>query len=188
MKKNWTFWMVALALLIFASGIFIGLNCECRGGALAQYYYDKAYLPALLVQIDSARASIDVELYNINNFPQTIAALKAASQRGVCVRILADNQGANDPDNKNGTGLPENILEKAGICVRWEDSSRIMHRKLCIIDQSVICCGSHNWTRNGFENNAEISNIFFDSALATELLKEYEIDWAQAQEEYGIQK
>lgn len=184
MNKSQKIFCAVCVFIAIVSLLFVWSRCLQAGDYQARTYFDKKYLPALLGQISSARQSIDVEMYNINNYPKTIKALEQASKRGVCVRILADNQGANDPKNENGTGLPEKELEDAGICVRWENSSRTMHRKLCIIDNRVICLGSHNWTRNGFENNAEVSIILEDSVKASELGMQFEADWTVAREVY----
>lgn len=107
----------------------------------------------LLDVLDHARHQILVQAFLLTS-RDIAAALIAAHQRGIDVRVLADaKQHAENPLSQ----LPS--LARAGIPVWLEDRYRNAHNKVMIIDAGspapVVLTGSYNFTRSAQRLNAE---------------------------------
>jgi len=114
------------------------------------------YLLGLVV---SAKATIDAAVYDIDN--QTITdALIAANKRGVKVRIMTDTDNMTDKDNP---ALPRKQivdLKNAGIEVKEDHRSGIMHQKFLIVDNKTVWTGSMNLTSNAmYRDNNNVLKI-----------------------------
>lgn len=104
---------------------------------------------------DKAKRNIDIVVYDWRWYPdqpahavqQFNSALVRAHQRGVVVRAVI-----NSPEL-----LP--LLTKAGIRARCTRDKRTLHAKLIIVDGEKLVIGSHNFTRNAFGSNVEVSII-----------------------------
>lgn len=113
--------------------------------------YPKRVIPLL----DSAKKNIDIVVYDWRWYPnqpghvvqQFNAALVRAAQRGVFVRAIV-----NAP-----LLLP--VLTSVGIRARQVSDKRTIHAKMVIIDDELLIIGSHNFTRNAFGSNVEVSAI-----------------------------
>jgi phosphatidylserine/phosphatidylglycerophosphate/cardiolipin synthase-like enzyme len=153
-----------------------------------QPYFDKCALTPIVKLLDSATKTIDVQMFGFTNYEPIISTIKRASQKGVIIRLYVDNQDSNNPEkrNKKGeiTGLPEKELEDLGIKIKWETTSRYMHRKIAIIDQQSFSIGSTNWSENGFEENNEVDMIISDCEMACVLTKRFNADWEKASETF----
>jgi phosphatidylserine/phosphatidylglycerophosphate/cardiolipin synthase-like enzyme len=109
---------------------------------------------ALIAEIDSAQKTIDAALFELNA-PDTTEAFKRALQRGVKVRIVADDEhNINDPEST----LQE--LIDLGAEVRSDDRGALMHNKYLIIDGKDVWTGSTNLTRNDIYNNNNNAILF----------------------------
>lgn len=102
----------------------------------------------LAIAIGEARRTIDIAAYEFNLQSLTQAVL-AAKQRGVVIRVVADNE--------DGLGDDETTLHQlisAGIPVVTDDRTALMHNKFVIIDSTVVWTGSWNFTINDtYRNN-----------------------------------
>lgn len=104
---------------------------------------------------DNAKKNIDIVVYDWRWYPdqpahavqQFNSALVRAHQRGVVVRAVI-----NSPEL-----LP--LLTKSGIRARCTRDKRTLHAKLIIVDGEKLVIGSHNFTRNAFGANVEVSII-----------------------------
>lgn len=113
--------------------------------------FPKKVIPLL----DSAKKNIDIVVYDWRwyaNQPahpvqQFNAALVRAVQRGILVRAVV-----NAP-----LLLP--VLTSVGIRARQSSGGRVIHAKMIIIDDEILILGSHNFTRNAFGSNVEVSAI-----------------------------
>jgi phosphatidylserine/phosphatidylglycerophosphate/cardiolipin synthase-like enzyme len=113
--------------------------------------YPKKIIPL----IDEAKKNIDIVVYDWRWYPdepghavqQFNAALVRAKARGVLVRAVI-----NAPDL-----LP--ILTKCGIGARCTRDKRTLHAKFIIIDGEKLVIGSHNFTKNAFGSNVEVSIV-----------------------------
>ncbi len=111
---------------------------------------------ALVAAIAEARDTLDVAAFELNSEPIYRAILEA-HQRGVAVRIVADDDhGLHDDKN---TALRD--LQSAGVPVIDDGRSGLMHNKFIILDGKTVWTGSWNYTVNGSyrnNNNAFVMN------------------------------
>jgi phosphatidylserine/phosphatidylglycerophosphate/cardiolipin synthase-like enzyme len=101
---------------------------------------------AILSSIGSARRTIDLAIYNLND-PRISIALLRARENGVEVRIVMEG------DNLEKE-IPRRLLA-ADIPVRVDEKGSLMHNKFMIVDEAVLLTGSANYTENGLglDNN-----------------------------------
>ena len=129
--------------------------------------------------ITSAKTQILVQAYLLTS--RTIAnSLIEAQQRGIDVRILADNRQHED----NVNSLLE-LLVQNKIPVWLETRYRHAHNKILVIDASsshpVVVTGSYNFTWGAQNMNAENLLIFRDNRKLTErFAKNWERHWQQS--------
>ncbi len=102
----------------------------------------------IIALFDRAERSADVCVFTITDDRISDAVL-AAHARGVAVRIITDNEKADD--------LGSDIVrfDRAGIPVRVDRTSFHMHHKFAIFDGRLLLTGSYNWTRGAAEQNEE---------------------------------
>jgi len=130
----------------------------------------------LIAYIDSAHETIDIAAFEFDLTP-VAQALIEAQRRGVQVRWITDDENGLEVDGEDGHGQFA-MLEKAGIPVRDDGRTALMHNKFLIFDSHIVWTGSTNLTRNGnFRNNNNV--IVIDSRpLAAIYQREFEEMWA----------
>ena len=117
---------------------------------------------ALAEAIDDTRESLDIAAFELNSEP-IFQAILAAHQRGVSLRIVADDDHGLH-DNKN-EALRQ--LQAAGIAIVDDGRSGLMHNKFMILDGRTVWTGSWNYTVNGaYRNNNNA--LVLDSAPAVQ--------------------
>lgn len=111
----------------------------------------------LIDKINAAQTSIHIASFEFDLTP-VAEALIAAKQRGVDVRWVTDNENGLEADEDPGHGQFE-MLQDAGIEVRADTRSALMHNKFWIFDGQVLWTGSTNITVNGIfkQNNNAIA-------------------------------
>jgi HKD family nuclease len=130
---------------------------------------------ALLAQINGAATHIDVALYGLDR-QSVIAALIAAHQRGVTVRVVGDDDAA---ENEYQPGYQ--ALATAGITVITDTSaSQIQHNKFMVFDGAVVWTGSTNFTDTCLTLNANNSLVVTDTTLANIYTTEFNEMWGGA--------
>ncbi len=115
---------------------------------------------ALAGAIDAAADTLDIAAFELNSDPIQ-AAIARATDRGVRVRIVADDEhGLYDSRNPH-----LHVLAQLGTEVRDDGRSALMHNKFAIIDSVAVWTGSWNFTVNGtYRNNNNI--LVLESAAA----------------------
>src|SRR5215211_8474412 len=109
----------------------------------------------LIEKIDAAQTSIHIVSFEFDLTP-VAQALIAAHQRGVDVRWVTDDESGLEADEEPGHGQFA-MLQAAGIEVRSDARSALMHNKFWIFDGQIVWTGSTNITENGIfkqDNNA----------------------------------
>ena len=109
----------------------------------------------LIEKINAAQTSIHIASFEFDLTP-VAEALIAAKQRGVDVRWVTDDENGLEADEEPGHGQFE-MLQQAGIEVRADDRTALMHNKFWIFDGQIVWTGSTNITVNGIfkqDNNA----------------------------------
>ncbi len=108
--------------------------------------------------LSGARKSIDICVFTITD-DRISKAILEAHQRGCQVRIITDNDKAND------RGSDIDRLEKAGIPVRVDRTHYHMHHKFALFDRNKLLTGSYNWTRSAATSNQENFIVTDDARL-----------------------
>ncbi len=102
----------------------------------------------LIALLQTATKNLDIAIYSITH-PQIVAAIVAAKNRGVKVRMVVDRQ------QSTGTSSLVSLLKSSGISLRVGNAQGIMHDKFSIVDKRTLETGSFNYTNNASESNAE---------------------------------
>ena len=147
-------------------------------------------LPARIIsRINNARQSVDAALYSLSGTPgeNIAAALLAAKQRGVKVRLIVE------ADNRNSNAI--SLLAAGGIPLIDDAFDRVnagggyMHNKFFVVDgrggapESVwVWTGSWNPTFPGTFDDYQNAVEFQDAALAGAYLLEFEEMWGSGTE------
>jgi len=126
-------------------------NPDNLGGSIAE---------KLIGYINRAQSTIHIAAFEFNLTP-IADALVAAKKRGVDVRWVTDDETGLGADNDPGRGQFKQ-LRRAGIEVRADKRSVLMHNKFIIFDGQTVWTGSTNLTVNdNFRNNNNV--IVIDS-------------------------
>ncbi len=116
------------------------------------------------------RESVDVCVFTITDDRIADAILRAHG-RGVRVRIVSDNEKADDLGSDVGR------LGTAGIPVRVDRTPYHMHHKFALFDGALLLNGSYNWTRSAAEHNMENFVITDDARAVRRFSDEFARLW-----------
>ncbi len=106
----------------------------------------------LIEKINAAKTSIHIVSFEFDLTP-VAEALIAAKQRGVDVRWVTDNENGIEADAEPDRGQFA-MLQNAGVEVRADTRSALMHNKFWIFDGQIAWTGSTNITVSGvFQQN-----------------------------------
>lgn len=107
----------------------------------------------LLEMIYAAQESIHIAAFEFS-LTRVAEALIAAKNRGVDVKWMTDDKNGLNYDNQPGRGQFSMLLE-AGIEVKDDARTSLMHNKFLIFDRKTVWTGSTNITVNGIyrQNN-----------------------------------
>jgi len=109
----------------------------------------------LIEKINMAQSSIHIASFEFDLDP-VAEALIAAKLRGVDVRWVTDDEHGLEADEEPGHGQFA-LLEEAGIEIRDDARSGLMHNKFWIFDGQLVWTGSTNITVNGiFKQNNNV--------------------------------
>ncbi|WWP01706.1 MAG: phospholipase D family protein [Candidatus Dasytiphilus stammeri] len=128
----------------------------------------------ILNAINEAHQKIDMAVYSFTSKPISLALLEAI-QRGVKIRILADDKSNHD----KYTAIT--FLVNHGVSIKLNRHYAIMHNKFIIIDENSIQTGSYNYTSAAAKHNAE--NVIFikdASEIASQYTKEFNRLWQES--------
>jgi phosphatidylserine/phosphatidylglycerophosphate/cardiolipin synthase-like enzyme len=123
----------------------------------------------LLNRLNAATNSIDAAIYSLDRV-SIRNALIAAHNRGVTVRVVADDDAYNDADYNPHFAA----LQVAGIPVILDNRSSLMHNKFFVIDGLIVWTGSTNITNTGFTYNHNNSLVFTSSQVANIYTTEFD--------------
>lgn len=114
----------------------------------------------LAAAINGAQSTVDMAAFEFNSLALTQAVLDA-HQRGVRVRVVTDDEHGLEDD---ATTIGQ--LIDAGIPVRDDNRSGLMHNKFTIIDGREVWTGSMNYTVNGaYRNNNNMMMLRSNRAI-----------------------
>jgi phosphatidylserine/phosphatidylglycerophosphate/cardiolipin synthase-like enzyme len=166
-------------------GLAIGSAVVC-GGAVGAFAAGDYYIthptyaeiaftkagqhPELLLEsaIKQAHSSLDVAIYSITK-TDIVNAIVAAKKRGVKVRIITDRTEASNKYQRAAL----TVMKNAGIPIKVNKHSGLMHLKVAIIDNKIVATGSYNYSTAASTTNDENLVVLHDSTMA----KDYEIQF-----------
>lgn len=132
----------------------------------------------LIDRIQAAQSTIDIASFEFNLDP-VADALIAAHERGVQVRWVTDDEYGLHEDDESGHGQFAR-MQAAGIEVRDDDRSALMHNKFWIFDGAITWTGSTNITHNGTQRNNNNVIVFDSPEIAAIYQREFDEMWAGA--------
>jgi phosphatidylserine/phosphatidylglycerophosphate/cardiolipin synthase-like enzyme len=113
-----------------------------------------------------AKSNVLVQAYSFTSAP-IAKALVDAKKRGVDVEVLLDKS------QRSEQYTSATFLANEGVPVFIDDSHRIAHNKVMVIDGETVITGSFNFTKSAEEANAENLLIIKDPLLA----QKYTANW-----------
>ena len=122
----------------------------------------------LIRWISSAKTSIHVLIYSFT-LDNVRDALIQAKNRGVDVKVVFDEQQV------YGQGSEYSNLKAAGVDVRIDTGSGLMHDKVAIIDSHIIITGSFNWSQAGNQENNENLLVIDSSSWAAAYEQQFQL-------------
>jgi len=130
----------------------------------------------LIANINAAQTSIHIAAFEFNLTP-VAEALIAAYVRGVEVQWVTDDENGIEADEEDGHGQFA-MLEEAGIEVKDDGRSALMHNKFWIFDGQTVWTGSTNITQNGMFRNNNNTIVIRSSRVAAIYEREFQEMWA----------
>lgn len=124
----------------------------------------------LLDLLVAAREALDISVFTISD-DRLSDAIIAAHKRGIKVRLITDNDKAED----QGSDIFRLIDQ--GIDVRMDNTENHMHHKFAVVDKSILVNGSFNWTRSATDYNQENILVTNEPKLVAAYLQEFESLW-----------
>lgn len=127
----------------------------------------------LLTLVQGARVTLDVYAEVLRD-PELLAALVAAEQRGVAVRIIISPSSDFDEERR--------ALTAAGVEIRLL-SSLYVHAKSIVADGERAFLGSQNLSATSLDQNRELGIIVDDPVSLSRLTRTFEIDFRAGAED-----
>ncbi len=148
-------------------------------GELAQFVND-AFADSIIAILESAEQTLDIAIYNLDNENGLVDAINAAYNRGVTVRLVADNAvnsgayGAINIGFTNKKTSPSGSAPSGGFY-------GLMHNKFIVVDANhpdpnkpMVLTGSTNWTTNQLRIDPNNIIVVQDQSLARAYRLEFE--------------
>jgi phosphatidylserine/phosphatidylglycerophosphate/cardiolipin synthase-like enzyme len=129
----------------------------------------------LIEKINAAQTSIHIASFEFDLTP-VAEALIAAQQRGVDVRWVTDDEHGLEADEEPGHGQFA-MLQEAGIEVRSDTRSALMHNKFWIFDGQIVWTGSTNITESGIFKQDNNAVVIQSPELAAMYEREFQEMW-----------
>ena len=129
----------------------------------------------LIERINAAQNSIHIAAFEFDLTP-VAEALIAAKQRGVDVRWVTDDENGFEVDAEPGRGQFA-LLQQAGIAVRTDSRSALMHNKFWIFDGQIVWTGSTNITENGIFKQDNNTIMIHSTEVAIMYEREFQEMW-----------
>lgn len=143
--------------------------------AKVEYYFPRAGQkaePQLISVINSAQKTLAIAIYCLTN-SKISSAITQAHKRGVTVRLITDREQASGQYQK---ALLKSLV-KAGIPVKIDTHSGLMHLKVTVADGNIATTGSYNYTKSAEETNDEVFVVLHDEKAAQDFGIEFEKMW-----------
>jgi phosphatidylserine/phosphatidylglycerophosphate/cardiolipin synthase-like enzyme len=137
--------------------------------------YPQAGFAGLYAQVNAARRSIDMEMYELSDVV-TEHDLARAAGRGVRVRVLLDR----DYSGSEVNAAAYDYLRSHGVQVRWAPAHYIFHIKATTFDGRVSDVSTANLTSRYYATTRDAEVIDTDPAQVRAIDSTFANDWAAA--------
>ncbi len=128
----------------------------------------------LISLIDSANRSVFVAVYSFTR-DDIADALIRARERGLDVRVVVESQRAFE------RGSEYLRLRGAGVDIRLDANSDLMHHKFMVIDGIIVVTGSYNFSVSAEDSNDENIVVLIGGEIAELYSSEFMRVWTAAQ-------
>src|SRR5207302_10924121 len=140
----------------------------------AYEWLSRGLLEALVAFIDRAGAgsAIHGAVYEFQ-WPEALAAIRRAQQRGAVVKVLFDDVGSDSggtpkgPWKKNREAIAKAKIK--ALC-KGRSHGKLMHNKFFVLSQNgrpkAVWTGSTNLTENGIFGHSNVGHIVQDDTIA----------------------
>ena len=176
-------WMKAKGQVLHDAAYFPPL--EARGSMSAQMFSSsptggsESMQLMYLMAITAARESIQLANSYFVPDAMTTAALAAAAQRGVKVRVIAPGEHIDTELVRKASRAGWGDLLKAGIEIA-EFAPTMFHVKSMVVDGLFVSVGSTNFDNRSFRLNDEANLNVLDAGFAKEQIAIFDADWKRA--------
>jgi phosphatidylserine/phosphatidylglycerophosphate/cardiolipin synthase-like enzyme len=140
----------------------LGVYFSPHGGAASQ----------VIDWIDRANETINVLIYSFTNDDIGDAVVRAY-QRGVEIKVVFEKSQVSQYSEYMK-------LRTAGVLVRNDTNSGLMHHKVAVIDSYIILTGSFNWSASAEERNNENLMVIRSELLVTTFEEEFQEIWGSS--------
>jgi phosphatidylserine/phosphatidylglycerophosphate/cardiolipin synthase-like enzyme len=168
-----------LAALVGAAAVAATATAPVAQAAGPVYYrlvqYPEAGLSGLYTQIDDAKRSIDMEMYELNDQSAEQDMAKAA-KRGVKVRVLLDR----DYSGAHVNGAAYTYLHGQGVQVRWAPQDYIFHIKATSFDGRTSDVSTGNLTAEYYSSTRDAMVVDSDPVQVKAIEQTFANDWRAA--------
>jgi phosphatidylserine/phosphatidylglycerophosphate/cardiolipin synthase-like enzyme len=130
-------------------------------------------VPVLVGLFGQARSSVDVASYSLTH-PDIVSAMIAVKKRSVPIRIITDKVQSAGSAQKHAM----NALIDAGVPIKVETHSGLMHLKMSIIDGIVATTGSYNYTKGATDDNDEMFVVVTEPGFVSSCQREFNRLWS----------
>jgi phosphatidylserine/phosphatidylglycerophosphate/cardiolipin synthase-like enzyme len=140
-----------------------------------EYYFTQAGQhpeKALIDVINSSNQTLDIAIYSLTH-PDIVAAIKEAKKRGVAVRIISDK--IESAGKTQGEAMK--LLGSAGITMKINKHSGLMHLKVTIADKKIVTTGSYNYSKAASTTNDEVLMVIHNEETAKSFSEQFERMW-----------
>ncbi|MBB6638212.1 phospholipase D-like domain-containing protein [Cohnella thailandensis] len=180
--RKWKIGGLALAVGLLLSGCAAGEMTgkpEADAAALSGNQVEWAFTQAdqhpeqqLVSLIGEAKETLDIAIYSLT-YPDIVQAIKDAKARGVGVRLITDKIQSGGKSQKEALKL----LGSAGIPMKINSHSGLMHLKMTIVDGAAATTGSFNYSKSASTTNDEIFVIFRNADIARSFEEQFDAMW-----------
>ncbi|MFC5402351.1 phospholipase D-like domain-containing protein [Cohnella soli] len=126
--------------------------------------------------IDGAKKTLDISIYSLTE-KSIVSAIVNAKKRGVVVRVISDKQ---EVEGKAQAAAMKKLV-KAGIPIKINTFSGLMHEKVTVADGAVVTTGSFNYSAAASTKNDEVLVVIRDAKIAQDWTQEFEVMWNDTQ-------
>lgn len=148
---------------------------DSSGSQKIEYYFPRGgqkAQPQLIKIINSSEKNLDIAIYSLTD-KQVCSAIIQAHKRGVAVRLISDREQSSGQYQK---AIIKQI-HNAGIPVKIDTHTGIMHLKVTIADQKTATTGSFNYTKSAEESNDEVFVVINDEKTAQDFEAQFNRMW-----------